>query len=204
MTFGPTARLPFLRAGWLTAVPCRWGALVVPLLLWSWSSNGSLTASAQSTSEWPVHARGLGRLTVGMTLDEARQVPGIQLTEQGPPPVPADYCTYFSVRLAGHECRMRVKMNRVNRIEVTSLGFRAATGVAVGDSIERVKTVYGKSLSIEPHHYLWVQGVVLMVAGPYDIEGEAYGIAFVASPAKGVTGIWAGRYDEIRESEGCL
>jgi hypothetical protein len=95
-------------------------------------------------------------------------------------------------------------MNRVNRIEVTSLGFRAATGVAVGDSIERVKTVYGKSLSIEPHHYLWDQGVVLMVAGPYGIEGVAYGIAFVASPAKGVTGIWAGRYDEIRESEGCL
>lgn len=44
---------------------------------------------------------------------------------------------------------------------------------------------------------------MLMVLGPYQIEGLAYGVAFVASPAKGVTEIWAGRYDEIRQSGGC-
>jgi hypothetical protein len=56
---------------------------------------------------------------------------------------------------------------------------------------------------VEPHHYLWNQGFVLMVLGPFEIEGLAYGVAFVASPVRGVTEIWAGRYDEIRQSEGC-
>lgn len=74
---------------------------------------------------------------------------------------------------------------------------------AVGDLIERVKPVHGRNISVEPHHYLWDQGFVLMVLGPYQIEGLAYGITFVASPVKGVTEIWAGRYDEIRQSEGC-
>jgi hypothetical protein len=42
-----------------------------------------------------------------------------------------------------------------------------------------------------------------MVLGPYAIAGAAYGMTFVASPDRGVTEIWAGRYEGIRESEGC-
>jgi hypothetical protein len=138
-----------------------------------------------------------------MSLDEVRRTAGIQLEQIGPPPVPADYCTYYRARLAGKEFHIRVMMNQVNRLELWSPGFRTRSGIAVGDSIERVKAVYGKNISVEPHHYLRDQGFVLMVLGPYEIEGLAYGVAFVASPVKGVTEVWAGRYDEIRQSEGC-
>jgi hypothetical protein len=138
-----------------------------------------------------------------MSLDEVRRTAGIQLEQIGPPPVPADYCTYYRARLASKEFYVRVMMNQVNRLELWSPGFRTRSGVAVGDLIERVKAVHGRNISVEPHHYLWDQGFVLMVLGPYEIEGLAYGIAFVASPVKGVTEIWAGRYDEIRQSEGC-
>jgi hypothetical protein len=41
------------------------------------------------------------------------------------------------------------------------------------------------------------------VLGPYAISGDAYGVAFLASPSKGVTEIRAGKYANIRESEGC-
>jgi hypothetical protein len=138
-----------------------------------------------------------------MSLDEARQLAGIQLEQEGPPAVPADYCTYFRARLAGREFHIRVTMNRVSRVELWSPGFRTTTGLAVGDSIEQVRTVYGKNISVEPHHYLWDQGIVLMVLGPYGIDGLEYGIAFVASPVKGITKVWASRYEEIRQSEGC-
>jgi hypothetical protein len=74
--------------------------------------------------------------------------------------------------------------------------------VAVGDSIERVKATYGR-IAVEAHHYRWDRGDTLMVLGPYEISGNAYGMAFVASPERGVTEIWAGRYEGIRESEGC-
>jgi hypothetical protein len=138
-----------------------------------------------------------------MSLDDARQLEGIQLEQEGPPPLPADYCTYYRARLAGKEFRIQAMMNQVNRIELWSPGFRTRSGIAVGDSIERVKAVHGKNISVEPHHYLWDQGVLLMVLGPYEIEGLAYGVAFVASHVRGVTKVWAGRYDEIRQSEGC-
>jgi hypothetical protein len=130
-----------------------------------------------------------------------RQV--FNLNRFGPPPVPADYCTYYRARVASKEFHVRVMRNHVNRLELWSPGFRARSGIAVRDSIERVKAVYGKNISVEPHHYLWDQGFVLMVLGPYEIAGPAYGVAFVASPVIGVTQIWAGRYDEIRQSEGC-
>jgi hypothetical protein len=138
-----------------------------------------------------------------MSLDEVRRTAGIQLEQTGPPPAPANYCTYYRARLASREFHVRVMMNQVNRLELRAPGFRTRSGIAVGDSIERVKAVYGKRISVEPHHYLWNQGFVLMVLGPFEIEGLAYGVAFVASPLKGVTEIRAGRYDEIRQSEGC-
>ncbi len=125
------------------------------------------------------------------------------LEELGPPPVPANYCTYFRARLAGEELRVRVIRDRIDRIEVSSPGFRTLSGIAVGDSIDRVKAVYGERVAVEPHHYLWDRGYVLMVLGPYTGSGDAYGVAFVASPSKGVTEIRVGWYKHIRESEGC-
>ena len=203
MTFGATARLAFLCAPRRLAAPLRSGALIFGFLLWSSAWTGALAASDQLRSDWSLHARGLGRLTVGMSLDEVRRTAGIQLEQIGPPPVPGNYCTYYRATLASQEFHIRVMMNQVNRLELWSPGFRTRSGIAVGDSIERVKAVYGKNISVEPHHYLWDQGFVLVVLGPYEIEGLAYGVAFVASPVKGVTEIWAGRYDEIRQSEGC-
>ena len=203
MTFGATARLACLCAPRRLATPLRSGALIFGFFLWSSSWTGALAASDQLRSDWSLHARGLERLTVGMSMDEVRRTAGIQLEQIGPPPVPADYCTYYRATLASKEFHIRVMMNQVNRLELWSPGFRTRSSIAVGDSIERVKAVYGKNISVEPHHYLWDQGFVLMVLGPYEIDGIAYGVAFVASPAKGVTEIWAGRYDEIRQSEGC-
>ena len=176
---------------------------VVILATAVWLRAGAVPAWTAADWEWRIHARGLGRLTVGMTMDQARQLPGIHLEELGPPPVPADYCTYFRVRLAGQEFRVRVMGEMVDRLEVSSPGFRTLSGVGVGDSIDRVKAAYGGRIAVEPHHYLWDQGYVLMVLGPYTISGDAYGVAFVASPSKGVTEIRAGKYANIRESEGC-
>jgi len=173
--------------------------LATAVRLWA----GAVPASTAAELEWRIHARGLGRLTVGMTMAQARQLPGIQLEELGPRPVPANYCTYFRVRLVGQECRVRVMRDRVDRIEVSSPGFRTLSGIGVGDSIDRVKAAYTERIAVESHHYLWDRGYVLMVLGPYTISGDAYGVAFVASPSKGVTEIWVGRYTGIRESEGC-
>jgi len=204
MTLGAIARLALLCAPRRSATPVSSGALILGFLVGSWSWTGALAASDPSTSDWSVHARGLGRLMVGMSLDEARQLAGMQLEQEGAPPVPADYCAYYRARVAGKEFHLRTMMNQVNRIEVWSPGFRTRSGVSVGDSIERVKAAHGTELSVEPHHYLWDRDFVLMVLGPHEIDGFAYGVAFVASPVRGVTKVWAGRYDEIRQSEGCL
>ena len=181
--------------------PRRQAVPILATAVWLWAV--AIPASTAAEAEWRIHARGLGRLTVGMTLAEARQLPGIQLEALGPPPVPANYCTYFRVRLAAQEFRVRVMGELVDRLEVSSPGFRTLTGVGVGDSIDRVKEAYGGRIEVEPHHYLWDQGYVLMVLGPYAISGDAYGVAFVASPSKGITEIRAGKYANIRESEGC-
>lgn len=191
----------FRGSGHRVHTPLRQVVVTLGTAVWLWAGAGpALTAEKM---DWRIHARGLGRMTVGMTLTQARQLPGIQLEELGPPPVPATYCTYFRARLDGQEFRVRVMRDRVDRVEVSSQGFRTLSGIGVGDSIDRVKAAYRGRIAVEPHHYLWDRGDVLMVLGPYTISGDAYGVAFVASPARGVTEIWAARYANIRESEGC-
>ena len=179
------------RRGFVMASAC--------LLIWTLAS----TASDSTISALHIHAKGLGPLVVGMTVREARALPGVQLDQTGPQPVPDTFCTYYRVRISDQEVKARVIKDRIDRIEVSSPKFSTVGGIRIGDSIDRVKVVYGKKVSIEPHHYLWDQGVVLMVLGPYGNQQNGYGVAFTASPEKGVTEIWVGWYQGIRESEGC-
>lgn len=158
---------------------------------------------ASAGSGWRLHAQGLGPIAIGMTIGEASQAAKVQFEQFGLPLEPANFCTYYRGNLAGQEIRMRVIEERIDRIEVSAPGFCMSSGVKAGDSIDHVKHVYGKALSVEPHHFLADQGVVLMVLGPYGNEETGYGVAFTASADKGVTEIWVGRYRGIRESEGC-
>lgn len=152
MTLVAKVRLAFLCASKRFATPLRSDALIFGFFLWSSWWTGALAASDQSNSGLSLHARGLGRLTVGMTLDEVRRTAGVQLEQIGPPPVPANFCTYYRARLASKEFHIRVMMDQVNRSELWSPGIRTRSGIAVGDSIERVTVVYGKNISVEPHH----------------------------------------------------
>jgi hypothetical protein len=161
------------------------------------------TSPASGLSAWRLHARGLGRLVVGMTVSEANTISSAQFELAGSPPEPSASCAYYSGRLADREVLLRVIDGRIDRIEVSSQGIMTVSGIAVGDSIERVREVYGSALSVEPHHYLGHQGVVLMVLGPYGSPQTGYGVAFTASPKTGVMEIRVGWYKGIRESEGC-
>jgi hypothetical protein len=160
-------------------------------------------ALASDGSGWRLHSKGLGPIAIGMTIGEASKVSNVQFEQFGLPPEPATFCTYYRGTLGGQVIDMRVIEDRIDRIEVSAPEFSTLSGVKVGDSIEHVKHVYGKALSVEPHHYLADQGVVLMVLGPYGNKETGYGVAFTASSDKGVTGIRVGRYSGIRESEGC-
>jgi hypothetical protein len=55
---------------------------------------------------------------------------------------------------------------------------------------------------ITPAYLSHYEHVLETSARPQGQEVE-YGMAFVASPAAGVRAIWAGLYEEIRQSEGC-
>jgi hypothetical protein len=160
-------------------------------------------AFASDGNGWRLHSNGLGPIAVGMTIGEASKVSEVRFEQSGSPPEPATFCTYYRGGLAGQVIAMRVIEDRIDRIEVSDSSFATLSGVKVGDSIEHVQRVYGRALSVEPHHYLADQGVVLMVLGPYGSGETGTGVAFTASSDKGVTAIWVGRYSGIRESEGC-
>jgi hypothetical protein len=172
---------------------------LVPFL---WASASA--APDSSGSDLRIHARGIGQLTIGMTVKEAQDLPGVELEQTGPDPEADTFCTYYKIRLAGQEIRARIIKGEIERLEVSTPGIKTLSGIAVGDSIERVRKVYGNKIAVERHHYRWDQGVVLMVLGPFGKQTDPYGVSFTASPENGVTEMWVGRYRGIRESEGCM
>jgi len=142
-----------------------------------------------------VTEHGLGPLRAGMTIAEATTALGGALA------VPTEYdttlCDYAVWRGAPRGVRVMVDQGRIARVEVDSANVATAAGARVGDSEERIQSLYPGRVSVTPHkyedgHYLTVNGV-----------GDS-GVAIVFETSKGrVTRYRAGRRPAVEYVEGC-
>ncbi len=124
------------------------------------SSAGTNTTARPADSVVTEH--GLGSLRAGMTVAEATTALGGALV------VPAEYdttlCDYAVWRGAPRGMRVMVDQGRIARVEVDSANVATAAGARVGDSEERIQSLYPGRVTVTPHkyedgHYLTVNGV---------------------------------------------
>lgn len=143
-----------------------------------------------------VDPKGFGPVRVGMTTAEAASALGAELKLLGPEMQP---CHYVQATERPGVAFMVID-GRIARVDVRpDSPIRTAEGAAVGDSEERIHSLYPGRVEVQPHKYVDGHYLIVRPAAPSD---STYRIIF-DTDGKKVTGYKAGRMPEVRWVEGC-
>jgi hypothetical protein len=91
-----------------------------------------------------------------------------------------------------------IEDGRLTRVDISGPSVATAEGIRVGDSIARVKQVYGRLLKSEPNFYDGSANPVLTIRS----SDGLYAIRFITDKGK-VSVIYAGRWKSVQYVEGC-
>ena len=154
-------------------------------------------AARDTVSDLALSEEGLGQIQIGMTLTEAVNM---GLVNERPDMKSA--CDFvFPAVGAGIPFGVNVMVvkGKIARIDVDTGTVTTEDGAKIGDTEDRIKSIYGDELTIEPHKYI-EGGHYLTVKGDSASAGKA--IVF-ETDGKRVTMFRAGRIPEVEWVEGC-
>ncbi|WED42031.1 hypothetical protein [Legionella cardiaca] len=155
------------------------------------------TALALTVNQWQLSPQGFGPIKIGMTLDEAAKIQGVQFSGNKPDVYEDESC--YSETIKGiKQVSFMVSDGKIVRISVSSPTIQTSKGIHVGDSEEKVQSLYGSQLKIEPHRYEEKGHYLTFVENPKKLA-----IRF-ESNGKQITRIYAGRDPEVYYVEDCL
>jgi hypothetical protein len=159
--------------------------------------NGPNGTARDTVSDLALSEEGLGQLQIGMTLAEAVNM---GLVNERPDMKSA--CDFvFPAVGAGIPFGVNVMVvkGKIARIDVDTGTVTTEDGVKIGDTEDKVKSVYGDELQVQPHKYI-EGGHYMTVKGDSASAGKA--IVF-ETDGKRVTMFRAGRVPEVQWVEGC-
>jgi hypothetical protein len=159
--------------------------------------SGPSGASHDTVSDLALNEDGLGQIQIGMSLDDAVDM---GLLNQNPTMNPNCDFVFPAVGagIPDGVSAMIVK-GKVVRIDVDTGSVTTEDGAKIGDTEDRIKSIYGDELQIEPHKYVEA-GHYMTVMGDSASAGKA--IVF-ETDGKHVTMFRAGRLPEVKWVEGC-
>ncbi len=159
--------------------------------------DGPNGTGRDSVSDLALGEDGLGQLQIGMTLTEAVNM-GL-LNERPDMKAACDF-VYPAVGTGiPIDVGVMIVKGKVARIDIDTGSVTTEDGVKIGDTEDRVKSVYGDELHVQPHKYI-DGGHYLIVKGDSASAGKE--IVF-ETDGKRVTMFRAGRLPEVEWVEGC-
>jgi hypothetical protein len=159
--------------------------------------NGPNGAARDSVSDLALSEDGLGQIQVGMNLSDAVNM-GL-LNEN---PTMRKECDFvFPAVGAGIPDGVSVMVvnGKIARIDVDTGSVTTEDGAKIGDTEDRLRSIYNGDLRVEPHKYI-EGGHYMTVLGDSTSAGKA--IVF-ETDGKRVTSFRAGRLPEVKWIEGC-
>jgi hypothetical protein len=159
--------------------------------------NGPNGTGPDSVSDLALSEEGLGQIQVGMTLDDAVNM-GL-LSENPNMKTTCDYV--FPAVGAGipDGVSVMVVKGKVARIDVDTGSVTTEEGAKIGDSEDRIRSLYGDDLQVRPHKYINT-GHYLVVPGDSASAGKEL---LFETDGQHVTAFRAGRLPEVEWVEGC-
>jgi hypothetical protein len=155
-------------------------------------------ASRDTVSDVSLNEDGLGPVQIGMTLDEAVSM---GLLNERPDIKPACDFVYPAVGSGvPSDAGVMVVKGKVARIDVDTGSVTTEDGAKIGDTEDRVKSIYGEDLEVRPHKFI-EGGHYLVVKGDSASAGKE--IVFETDASGKVIMFRAGRVPEVEWVEGC-
>jgi hypothetical protein len=148
------------------------------------------------TTSWVVTHYGIDNLRAGMTVAEAQSVyPTFKVL----PSHDGGTCTYATLNGWPAGIGVMVDTGRVVRVEVRRGNFATSTGARIGDTEQRIQSLYPGQVTVSPHKY--TDGHYLTVAPTAEAD-SAYRIIFETDGRK-VVRYHAGVRPQVAYVEGC-
>jgi hypothetical protein len=187
-----------LRVSWtlamaaLLALACNRGADQVVK-----GRNGPNGPAHDSVSDLALSEDGLGQIQIGMNLDDAVNM---GLLNENPDMKP-DCDFVFPAVGAGipDGVSVMVVKGKVARIDVDTGSVTTEDGAKIGDTEDKIRSIYDGDIQVEPHKYI-EGGHYMTVMGDSASAGKA--IVF-ETDGKRVTSFRGGRLPEVKWVEGC-
>jgi len=143
--------------------------------------------------EWDVTSKGIGELRAGMSLDEAKVVMHDNLVI----PAKISECDYVKTKTGPKGVALMFEKGVLSRVDVTSGTVQTVKGARIGDSEDKIKSLYPDQVSSKPAKY--GSGHYLIVTPK---TGGDYRIVFETDGNK-VTKFRSGKEPAVEYVEGC-
>ena len=154
-------------------------------------------AGRDTASDIAVSEDGIGPIQIGMNLSDAVNM---GLLNDNPTRNPKCDWVYPAVGAGIPDgVNVMVVSGKIARIDVDTGVVTTEDGVKIGDSEDRVKSVYGDDVQVAPHKYI-EGGHYMTVLGDSASAGKA--LVF-ETDGKRVTAFRGGRLPEVKWVEGC-
>ncbi|MDB9314897.1 hypothetical protein PN462_17415 [Spirulina sp. CS-785/01] len=160
-----------------------------------------IKATRRLSTESQLRLTGIGNIDVGMTIAEAAQVTGHRFTQVASGG--EEYgCLYYQVNEGPDGVSFMVTEGKIARIEVDNPKITTLSGVKVGDTEEKIRSLYGDKIKAEPHEYQ-PDGKYLIYV-PDAASNEDYRVIFETNDQGEVTTMRSGKLPEVGYVEGCV
>jgi hypothetical protein len=160
------------------------------------ASTASAPQAPTPATGWVVTEHGIGNLRAGMSVAEAQAVyPSFKV----PSSRDGATCTYATMDGLPAGVGVMVEGGKIVRAEVRRGNVATSTGARIGDSEEKIKSLYPSQVTVSPHKY--TDGHYLTVV-PASKADSAFRIIFETDGRK-VLRYHAGVRPQVEYVEGC-
>jgi hypothetical protein len=148
-----------------------------------------------TTNAWTINSAGLGPLRVGMTVAELKSAFGDSLV------IPAKLaeCDYIRPKNGPMGVAFMTDKDKLARVDVRdNSSIRTAAGAGIGDTEDRIKSLYPAQVTVQPHKYTDGHYLVVKPTGAPADERIVF-----ETDGKKVTQFRSGRTPAVEYVEGC-
>ena len=169
------------------------GAIVPPGESAAAAAPTTPDATEPSPAEWEVTPSGIGVIKAGMSIDELNVVTRNGFTI----PAKLDECAYIRPKSGPKGIALMVEKGTVSRVDITEGTVATTKGARIGDSEERIQSLYPGQVKVMPHKYTDGHYLVVTPTG-----GGENRIVF-ETDGKKVLRYRSGREPAVEYVEGC-